>query len=309
MIDPILTKLALRRARKHVNPRIVMRSRQTSQTSMIAGFAPGATPSLREEFAAFVAGARTASRVVGALFLREMKTRFGRSRIGYLWAVLEPISHVAVMSFVYWAINRRAPVGDNVILFFVTGVLPYFLFQKTAQHLGGAIRGNHLVLRMPLVTGLDLVVARALLEAATWVAVVLLIFGFLILSGRAALPEQPLVCALAAFVTFAFGFGVGTINAVLMTVWKSWVLIYPMLTRPLYHFSAIFFFIDRIPANLRDWLSWNPLTHAVGWFRVGYVEAYGSVTLDPAYLIKWTVGAVIIGLCMERAAQRAVQSG
>jgi hypothetical protein len=36
------------------------------------------------------------SRMIGALLLREARTRFGRSSLGYLWAVIEPVSHVAV---------------------------------------------------------------------------------------------------------------------------------------------------------------------------------------------------------------------
>jgi len=237
-----------------------------------------------------------------------MHSRFGRSRFGYLWALIEPISHVAVMSVVYWAINRQAPVGDNVILFFVTGVLPYFLFQKTALHLGGALRGNQLLMRLPLVSGMDIVVARALLEGATWLVVLTIILSAMILGGRAPLPNEPLVCAAAAVMTFGLGFGVGLINAVLMTIWKSWVMIYPTITRPLYHFSAIFFFIDRIPADLRDWLSWNPMMHAVQWFRAGYMTDFASAALDRGYLLKWVVATVLLGLCLERVTQRRVQS-
>ncbi|MFH5925883.1 ABC transporter permease [Roseomonas xinghualingensis] len=247
-------------------------------------------------------------RIVGAILLRESRTRFGRTRLGYLWALAEPISHVMVMSVVYWAINRRAPVGDNVILFFVTGVLPYFLFQKTARNVGGALRGGQTLLRLPLVNGMDLVVGRALLEAVTWLCVTLIILGFMVSTGRAHMPDHPLVCAAAVIATFGLGFGVGLVNAVIMTMWKSWVMIYPMITKPLYHFSAIFFFIDRIPADLRYWLSWNPLMHGVQWFRQGYITEYASVTLDANYLLKWAIASILIGLCLERVTQRQVQS-
>ncbi|WP_159349896.1 ABC transporter permease [Roseomonas harenae] len=247
-------------------------------------------------------------RIVGAVLLRESRTRFGRTRLGYLWALAEPISHVMVMSIVYWAINRRAPVGDNVILFFITGVLPFFLFQKTARNLGGALRGGQTLLRLPLVNGMDLVMARALLEAVTWVCVTFIILGFMVVSGRAHMPDHPLICAAAAVATFGLGFGIGLVNAVLMTMWKSWVMIYPMITKPLYHFSAIFFFIDRIPADLRYWLSWNPMMHSVQWFRQGYITEYASVTLDPDYLLKWAIASILLGLCLERVTQRQVQS-
>ncbi len=35
--------------------------------------------------------------VIKALFMREIKTRFGKYRLGYLWAVLEPAAHLMVL--------------------------------------------------------------------------------------------------------------------------------------------------------------------------------------------------------------------
>jgi len=243
-------------------------------------------------------------RVIVALLLREAQTRFGKTRLGYLWALIEPISHVAVMSLVYWAINRMAPVGASVVLFFVTGVLPYFLFQKVALHLGGAVRSNQKLLRLPLVNTMNLVVSRAALEGLTWIVVSALIFFALITTGRAEPPEHPGACMVAAAAAFGLGCGVGLVNAVLMPIWPSWVQIYPTVTRPLYHFSAIFFFIDQIPSYLRDWLSWNPMVHAIQWFRQGYRDDYASTVLDEIYLLKWIAVTLLLGLCMERLAQR-----
>ncbi len=242
-------------------------------------------------------------RNIGALLLREQKTRFGRSRIGYVWAVVEPLAHIAVMSLVYWAVNRQAPVGASVIMFFATGVLPFFLFHKTALHLGAAVRGSQKVLRMPFVAPMDMVVARAILEAVTWVAVVCVLFTTLLALGLADMPDAPEVSLLAALVTLGLGFGVGLINATAMTLWTSWVRVYTTLTRPLYIFSAIFFSIDQVPSTLQYWLSWNPVMHAVQWFRTGFRADYETSVLDEKYLIAWVIGTILVGLCMMRIAR------
>lgn len=34
---------------------------------------------------------------VEALFLREIRTRFGKFRLGYLWAILEPSAHLLIL--------------------------------------------------------------------------------------------------------------------------------------------------------------------------------------------------------------------
>jgi capsular polysaccharide transport system permease protein len=47
--------------------------------------------SLREEFATIRRGARMQQRVIGALIVREMHTRFGRHYLGYAWLFFEPL--------------------------------------------------------------------------------------------------------------------------------------------------------------------------------------------------------------------------
>jgi len=39
--------------------------------------------------------------VVFALFLRELKTRFGAYKFGYVWLLLEPMAHVIVLSLIF----------------------------------------------------------------------------------------------------------------------------------------------------------------------------------------------------------------
>lgn len=238
-----------------------------------------------------------------ALLLREAKTRFGQSRIGYLWALIEPLSHVAVMCVVYWAINRRAPVGPSVVLFFITGVLPFFLFHKVALQVGGAVRGSQKILRMPFVSPVDMIVARAILAGLTWVVVISILVLLLLVLEVMEPPAAPETAALAALMTFALGTGVGLVNATAMALWNSWVHVYTVATRPLYIFSAIFFSVDRIPSSLQYWLSWNPVLHAVQWFRTGFRADYDTPVLDRAYLVGWVLGSLLLGLGMLRAAR------
>lgn len=242
-------------------------------------------------------------RMIGALLLRETRTRFGRSRLGYVWALLEPIAHVGVMCLVYWTINRQAPVGPSVMLFFVTGVLPFFLFHKTALHLGNAIRSNQKVLRMPLLAPVDVIAARAVLEGMTWLVIAAILLLALMALGMAEWPAEPGTAALAALATFGLGLGIGLVNASLMVLVSSWVQVYHVLTRPLYIFSGIFYSIDQVPSGLQYWLSWNPLLHGVLWFRTGFRADYATPVLDEQYLLSWIGASVLLGLCLLRVAR------
>jgi capsular polysaccharide transport system permease protein len=138
---------------------------------MAEPFGSAETPS------AFLDAARLQFRVIGALVLRETRTRFGTSRLGYMWALAEPIVHVLVLNVLYLAMLRRPPIGTSLALFFITGIVPYFIFQKTSQRLMGAISGNRAILQLALVKNLDVILGRALLELGTMLIVALLLFA------------------------------------------------------------------------------------------------------------------------------------
>mgnify|MGYP003368142079 CR=1 FL=1 len=239
------------------------------------------------------------ARVVWALILRETQTRFGDTRLGYVWALIEPIAHVAILSGLYKLLQRSAPVG-TLETFFITGIMPFFLFNHTASRLSRALSANFMLLRLPPVTALDVMAARAILQGVTWVVVFLILLIGLTLMGKGLWPAHPEVCALAALVTFFLGCGVGMINAVLNGLFKSWDRVYTALTRPLYLLSGIFYVVDYLPEQARRALSWNPLVHAIEWFRTGFFRNFTSLTLDPQYLITWAVGSMFLGLCLER---------
>ena len=123
-----------------------------------------------------VAGAgATQVRVVHAIMLREIKTRFGRQRMGYLWAVLEPTAFVAIFALMFAYGNQTAPSGMPVVPFLITGFAPFLLFRSTMTQTMGAIETNRILLTFPQITPTDLVLARALLEMATLTAVFFLL--------------------------------------------------------------------------------------------------------------------------------------
>lgn len=246
-------------------------------------------------------------RVVLSLIFRETRVRFGGTRLGYLWALIEPIVHVAVLSAVYVVWGRVAPMG-NLQMFFITGIMPFFLFSHTSSQLSRAISSNVSLLRLPLITNMDILFAKALLQGLTWIIVFFILLFLVLLGGKLLLPEHVEECGVAAFFTFLLGFGVGLSNAVLNVMFKAWDRIYSAITRPLYLLSGVFYLVDSLPDQARRVLVWNPLVHSVEWFREGYFENFSSLTLDRSYLIKWSVASVVLGLCMERAFRRRLHS-
>ena len=73
------------------------------------------------------------ARTVVALILREMATTYGRSAGGYIWAILEPVLGVALLSAVFSMALQHPGLGTNFPLFYATGFLPFAMFNDVAN--------------------------------------------------------------------------------------------------------------------------------------------------------------------------------
>jgi capsular polysaccharide transport system permease protein len=199
----------------------------------------------------------------------------------------------------------RPPIGEEFFIFYYTGIIiPYHMFVHTSSSMTYAIAGNGSLLQLPLVGTFDVLMARGLLELLTDTLVAaLLLAGFGAL-GLGALPQDFAGVSTSLLVVWLLGCGCGFLNAVINAFAKSWDKIWAQLTRLLYFCSGIFYVPGMMPEWIRDILAWNPLLHAVDWFRSSFFREYEPHWLDRSYLLTFAVVTLLAGLGLERGLQR-----
>src|SRR5438270_315599 len=135
-------------------------------------------------------GLRTQFRVVGALLIREIYTRFGRESLGFAWIVAEPLVFAIPVLFVWRAVRDPHEHGLALMPFLWSGYLPILLFR----HLGGRvllfIRQNAALLYHRRVTIFDIFIARSLLEIGGNLTAVLLSFAVFYIIGALEVPKN-----------------------------------------------------------------------------------------------------------------------
>ncbi|WP_341367038.1 ABC transporter permease [Yoonia sp. BS5-3] len=240
------------------------------------------------------------ARVIAALILRETRAAFGTSQIGYLWAIITPAASVGLLVFIFSLIDRQPPFGASLALFFATGILTLEFFNKLSNTLMTAFDANKALLTYPLIKETDALFARLILISVTYTLIMLLFYGSLCVLGLADVPAYP-ERLLMAFASTAFlGFGFGTLNAVIMSLFHSWSHIEKVLTRPLFLLSGIFYIPSLLPPEAIAILRWNPVLHLIEWVRSGYYINYESTVLDQTYPIGLAVLMTLLGLSGER---------
>jgi len=251
------------------------------------------------------AALQTQLRVVYALMMREARTRLAESKLGYGWVLLEPVLHILMLSLVFAVMMRgRPPIGDKFFIFYYTGIIPYHLFVHASSSMTYAVANNGPVLQLPLVSTFDVIMARGLVEVLTDVVVAIILLAGFFAVGTGVLPYDFRALAGSVVAVSLFGCGTGFVNAVIYAFFKSWDKIWAQLTRTLYFCSGIFYVPGVMPDWIRDILAWNPVLHAVDWFRSSFFPEYEPHWLDRSYLAIIAALSVAAGLCLERGLRR-----
>lgn len=245
-------------------------------------------------------------RTIFALILREMGTTYGRSPGGYVWAVIEPIGVILILSLAFSLIVRSPSLGNSFILFYATGYLPFQLYTTIASKTSAAINFSRALLAYPSVTWLDAVLARFFLELLTGVTVFcILIPGILMfVSSYIVLDFSPIIIAI--FLTSLIGLGVGMVNCLLFAFIPIWRSIWGILSKPLFIASGVMFTLEDMPPLAREILWWNPLMHVTGLLRTGFYPTYHASYLSLPYAFGVALILIFAGLLFLRANHKKV---
>lgn len=239
-------------------------------------------------------------RVLFALVLREMGTKFGRSAGGYLWAIAEPLGGILLLAIAFSLALRSPPLGTSFILFYATGMVPFNLFNTMSKGVAGAIASNRGLLSYPVVTVLDAVFAKFLLNLLTAILVATVLFGVIIV-----VIDPPITLDLAAVargvaMAALLGLGIGTMNCVLFGFFPTWKNVWSVLTRPLFILSGVFFTYESVPAQFQHLLWYNPLTHVIAVTRSGFYGSYDPQFVSYPYVLGIALTSFAVGAWLMR---------
>ncbi len=245
--------------------------------------------------------------VVHALVLRETRTRFGAHRLGYLWAVLEPLSMILTFYILLSIVHRQAPRGMDQFSFLCTGMVPYVLFANSVNRVADAINSNKALLFYPHVQPLDLVIARCVLELTTYACVFVILMGGHVLHIQRLEVADPLILITGFLLASLIGTSLGLVFCGLGQFSNAVDRARGPLLRPFFWISGIFFTADTMPEAARHAVLYNPLLHAVEFVRAGWFKSYGAHHVSLTYPLAWILGLTIIGLSLERVVRRRIE--
>lgn len=242
------------------------------------------------------------ARVVRALLLREVITRYGRRNLGMLWLFVEPMIFTVgiAMLWSYSGLSMRSSLP--IVAFAITGYSTVLLWRNTVSHGLHAIRGNLNLLYHRNVKLGDVFAARALLEVAGATASIGVLATVLTATGWVAAPEDPLVVVgawvLLAWFSMALALVLGSITAFTELVPRIWAPV----SYALFPLSGAAFLVEWLPPAGREAVLWLPMVHGVELLREGWFGQVVRTHHDVGYVVSVNLVLSLTGLALLRLA-------
>lgn len=249
-------------------------------------------------------GIKVQTRVIWALILREIITRYGRENIGILWFFAEPLLFIIGIALLWSYFDERTISTGNLAEFAIVSYTTILMWRNTTGRVTKAIESNRPLLHHRLIRPIDFFYSRVALEFASVTAsflVLFLIFNFLGISHYPAdLLTMTLGWLMIAWFSFAFVMIMGALSEMNDVIEKiSHIILYFMMP-----ISGGFFPAYIVPEHLREYLLLFPLVDCVEYFHDGY---YGSAMKTYYYLDYTIVSLLVMTLFGYLLMQKAIQ--
>lgn len=206
-------------------------------------------------------------RELAMLFVRrQIASRYKQMLLGGLWAVIEPLATLVLMTVVFGMLLRVDTNGFPYPVFAFAGLIPWMLFSKAAQAVAGSLHENMSLISKVYFPRLILPMAalgRELFDTLITVTILIILaasFGFLPTWRYLLIPVVLLTAGLTAA-------GMGLWMAALVVMMRdirpllAIVLQAGMYVTPILYSPAI------VPAAMLPWYQLNPMYWAVEAFR------------------------------------------
>lgn len=246
-------------------------------------------------------------RVIGALLMREIITRYGRNNIGFLWLFVEPLL-MTLMILLLWGAARANQYSDlNIIAFTLTGYPLAMMWRNVSNRAIGAISANASLLYHRNVRVLDTLFARMLLEIAGATIAQIAIVGVLILIGWIPTPADVFYMLMAWLLMAIFAIGLGLVICSIAFKVEAFGKIWGTFSFVMLPLSGVFFFVSSLPQQAQQYVLWMPMVHGTEMFRQGYFGASVITHESISYIILCNLVLLLLGFIMVNDFSKGVE--
>ena len=230
-----------------------------------------------------------------SLTLNELRLRYRRSVLGFLWTMLNPLLMMIVLTLVFSTVMRVNIENYSISLF--AGLLPWsFLAQSVGTSLMSVVSKGSLLKKV--------YIPKALIPMSAMLSCLInFLLSFVPLLGLLVAVGKPLTWSLlflpvSVLMMALFVCGLAFIFSCLNVFFRDFSHMTDVILQLWFYASPVLYTLDMVPEKYRPMFLWNPVMHLINCFRLpimdGRLPTVQSITI--AALAGVTMCAVGFGI-------------
>lgn len=228
------------------------------------------------------------------LVVKDIKLKYRRSFLGYVWSVLNPMLTMAVMYLVFSHMFRFEI--ENFSAYLIIGqTLFVFMTEATNQSIF-SITGNGPLLKKIYVPKYIFTLAKV---TSSLVNLLFSMAAMVIVFVITAVPFSwyMLFIPIVLIELYIFSLGISMFLAQLAVFFRDIQYIYSVLTTAWMYLTPLFYPINQLPEELQKGISiFNPMFHYIDQFRTIVLQQTFPDWISVGYGFVLAFGALIIGI-------------
>lgn len=246
-------------------------------------------------------------RVIGALLMREVITRFGRRNLGVLWLLGEPMLFTLGVAALWYFAGLNHGSSIPIVAFAITGYSTVLMWRNSATRCVSALQQNLNLLFHRSVQPLDVLLTRFLLEASGATAS-FIVLGLVFWSFEAIKPPADMTTLIGGWLLLAWFACALSLNLGALTAWSNLVeRLWHPASYLLFPLSGAAFMVDWLPPAAQPVVLLLPMVHGTEMVREGFFGKVVPTHQDPGYLAMSALVLTLTGLFLTRHAGRHVE--
>jgi lipopolysaccharide transport system permease protein len=198
------------------------------------------------------------------LVSRDIKLKYRRSFLGYVWSVLNPLLIMLVMTIVFSAMFQRNI--ENYPVYLLLGRMTFEFMKTSTNNAMNSVTKNSALLKKTYIPKYIFTVAKVMSCMVDYV----LTFGALIIvmiATRAPFYPTMLLTPYVIIQLVIFCLGMGFLLGALNVFFRDITYIYAAVTTAWMYLTPVFYPISVLPETIAAVLKLNPLYYYVSFFR------------------------------------------
>lgn len=210
--------------------------------------------------------------LIHELVIRDLKLKYRRSFLGYVWSLLNPLLMMCIMTLVFSYMFRFDI--PNYPVYLICGQTLWTFFSESTSIAMYSIIQNGALIRKVYIPKYIFPISRIVSSFVTMSFSLVAILIVMLFTGVPFTPALILV-PIPLLLLMIFCMGIGMAMAGLAVYFRDTIHLYSVLTTAWMYLTPVFYPISALPEGIVQIVMLNPMYHYITFFRE--LVLYGSI--------------------------------